>query len=193
MSLGNLKDGKADNDFNSMDSVDLKLIRLDLGCGNNKKEGFIGVDVSNKTNADITHDLNFYPYPFKDNSVSEIYCSHFIEHVGNIVRFMEECYRILTDKGIFHILAPYYSSIRAWQDPTHVREISESTFLYFNKHWININGLNHYNINCDFGIQNIKYIYSSEWDTRSEEAKEWARQHYINVVLDINVILKCVK
>jgi len=32
-------------------------------------------------------------------------------------------------------VCPYYSSIRAWQDPTHKRAISEATFLYFDKDW----------------------------------------------------------
>ena len=31
------------------------------------------------------------------------------------------------------IWAPYYTSMRCWQDPTHTRAISEATFLYANK------------------------------------------------------------
>ena len=41
-------------------------IILDLGCGNKKRDGTIGVDFNSRTKADIIHDLNIFPYPFED-------------------------------------------------------------------------------------------------------------------------------
>jgi predicted SAM-dependent methyltransferase len=186
MPLLHIKDS---SDFELIGTSD-NLVRLDLACGNAKKEGFMGIDISEDTQADVIHDLNKYPYPIADNSVCEIHCSHFIEHVADIKKFMEECYRILIKGGIFHIIAPYYTSIRAFQDFTHIRPVSENTFVYFNQEWLKQNGLGHYNVKCDFITESIKYIYSSEWKTRSEAAKEWARVHYFNVVSDIDVILR---
>lgn len=168
----------------------INIVKLDLGCGQNKKTGYLGVDIKKIQGIDIVHDLNKYPYPFENNSIFEIYCSHFIEHVKNIKSFMEECYRILKPESIIQIIAPYYTSIRAFQDYTHIRPISENTFLYFNKKWINDNKLNHYNIACDFNIIGIKYRYSAEWQYKSKETLEWARKHYWNVVLDIEVYLR---
>ena len=55
--------------------------RIDLACGQNKREGFIGVDIVSAPGVDIVHDLNVYPWPFEDNSVDEINCSHYIEHI----------------------------------------------------------------------------------------------------------------
>ena len=40
--------------------------------------------------------------------------------------------------------------MRAWQDPTHKRAISEATFLYANKSWRVSQGLDRYPITCDF-------------------------------------------
>jgi len=40
---------------------------LDLGCGNRKKEGTIGIDINPNTNADIIHDPNTFPYPFEES------------------------------------------------------------------------------------------------------------------------------
>jgi hypothetical protein len=90
--------------------------------------------------------------------------------------------------GKCEIVAPYYSSMRAWQDPTHVRAISEATFLYFNQEWLKTNGLDHYDVSADFDFS-YGYVMSPEWISRSEEAKAFAIRHYINVISDIQVLL----
>jgi SAM-dependent methyltransferase len=169
------------------------LKKLDLGCGKNKKTGFLGVDFSSDVGADIVHDLNVYPYPFEDNSVFEIFTSHFIEHVASIEKFMDECWRMLVPMGTITLLAPYYSSVRAWQDPTHVRPISEMTFLYYSKEWRDVNKLDHYNIKSNFEQISTRYYYAPDWEARADSAREWARVHYINVVQDIETKLRVIK
>ena len=185
---------KVDSDFRDISKAnDGKLLRLDLACGNAKREGFWGVDVSKDTQADKIMDLEKYPWDFKDNSVFEINVSHYLEHVLNLPRFMEEIYRILIPGGLVSIACPYYSSMRATQDPTHKNMISENTFLYYDADWMKENGLEHYNIKCNFKTMNILYIYGAEWKTRADAARDWARLHYINVVDDIQVVLKSMK
>ena len=164
-------------------------LRIDFACGQNKREGFTGIDIAAGKGVDIVHDLERYPWPLKANSVDEGNISHYIEHVQDLVKFMNELHRVLKPGAECTILAPYYSSIRAWQDPTHVRAISEATFLYFNQEWMKTNGLDHYGITADF---DFSYGYSLDptWQNRSEEARAFAIQHYINVVSDIQVVLK---
>jgi len=169
------------------------LKKLDLGCGSNKKLGFLGVDRSPDVNPDILYDLDIYPWPFEDDSAFEIFSSHFIEHVKDIKAFMEECWRILIPRGRLVIVAPYYSSIRAFQDYTHVRSISEATFNYFNQEWIKANKLEHYGVKCNFEQIYINFYFAPDWNTKSEAAKVWAREHYINVILDIEIGLRVVK
>ena len=175
-------------DFESF--KDDTMIKLDLACGNAKRKGFLGVDLIKTDKTDIVHDLNKYPYPFENNSIYEIHCSHFVEHVADLRRFMEECYRILMNQSIITILAPYYTSVRAIQDFNHIRFISEFTFNYFNKEWLKAANIDHYDIKCNFSIESMKYFFDPSWVTRSEDAKEWARLHYNNVVQDIEVILR---
>ena len=55
-------------------------LKLDLGCGQNPKEGFDGVDLYGEK-AKHKVDLFKFPWPFEDASVEEINCSHFLEHV----------------------------------------------------------------------------------------------------------------
>ena len=169
------------------------LLRLDLASGENKKPGFKSVDISQEVQPDFIVDLNKYPWPWDDNSCFELFSSHFVEHVKDIKSFFEECWRILVPLGTITVLCPYYSSIRAWQDYTHVRPISENTFLYFNKEWMDANKLSHYGVKCNFEILGNRYYYNPDWESRADSAKEWARQHYINVVADIEVKLRAIK
>jgi predicted SAM-dependent methyltransferase len=167
-------------------------LKLDLACGNRKTAGFVGVDCTKTQDADIVHDLNKYPYPFEDNSVDEINCQHFVEHVDDLVKFMDECWRILKPEAKMNIVAPYYANMRAWQDPTHKRAISESSFLYFNKQWridTKLNECHPYNeIKSDFDFS-YGYNIDNSWANRSQEARDFAIKHYINVVNDVIVTL----
>lgn len=164
-------------------------VLLDLGCGDNKREGFKGVDKFKTPSVDVIHDLNKYPYPFESDSVDEIHCSHFIEHVEDIVKFMNECHRILKKAGQMMVIAPYYSSMRAWQDPTHIRAISDATFLYYNAEWRKTNKLDHYlGITADFEFR-VGYAYNQSVQGRAPEWINFATRHYINIIDDIHVSL----
>jgi SAM-dependent methyltransferase len=185
-----------------------KTIKLSLGCGNNKPEGFLGVDIVKTDAADYVQDLLKFPWSqFADNSVDEIECSHFVEHIPHgdgyhdpFLQFFDEIYRILKPaefdpanpniplKGFIQIVCPYYSSMRAWQDPTHQRAISEASFLYLNKQWRIDNKLDHYDVSCDFDFS-YGYALSPDWVNRSQDAQTFAIRHYTNVVTDIQVQL----
>ena len=170
------------------------MLKLDLACGASKKENFTGVDIFPCEGVDIVADLNKYPWSFaEENSVYELYCSHFIEHVADIKSFMEECWRILMPSGHITFIAPYYTSIRAFQDFTHVRPISEATFYYFNQDWLKANKLEHYGVRCNFAVEYTKYCFESQWVIRGDEAREWARKHIPNSVLDMETMLKAIK
>lgn len=55
-------------------------VRLDLGCGQTPKEGFEGVDIRGGGAKHVV-DLFKFPWPFASDSVDEIHCSHFCEHI----------------------------------------------------------------------------------------------------------------
>ena len=176
-----------------------KLVKVNLACGQTKEEGWIGVDYVKAKGVDIVHDLTKYPWPFKDNSVDEVFVSHYIEHIpydvkykgkviDGLIAFMNELYRILKPGGKAMIIAPWYNSVRCWQDPTHRRAISDATFLYFNKGWREANKLDHYHITTDFDFA-PSYVINQPFNMKAEEARTFACMHYTNVVSDIQVIL----
>lgn len=164
------------------------LVKLDLACGGRKTPGFIGVDIVQMDGVDVVHNLSQFPWPWENESVEEIHCSHYVEHVPDLLKFMDEAARILIPGGKMTVIAPYYTSMRATQDPTHVRSISEATFLYFNKGWRDQNLLAHYTVTCDFDFS-YSYVMTPEWAARNQEARDFAIRHYWNVVNDIQVVL----
>lgn len=123
-----------------------KEIRLDLGAGVNKKEGFIAVDILKLPGVDIVADLT-KKWPWADNSVTEIHMSHTLEHFTQEERchVMNEMYRVLKTgkyvdgqivEGHATIITPYLFSDRAYGDPTHKwPAIGDWFYLYLNKTW----------------------------------------------------------
>lgn len=169
-------------------------MKLDIACGQNKRAGFVGVDIAPGEGVDFVWDLEKYPWmPFKDNSVEEMHVSHYAEHTKDLMAFMNEVWRIGEDGAKVTIIGPYYTSIRCWQDPTHTRALSEATWLYYQKPWREANKLDHYPIHCDFEVLNMVLFFNEPWNQKSEEARQFAARHYHNVVSDIMVELKVKK
>lgn len=113
-----------------------KAVRIDLGCGDAKQPGWIGVDVRPLPNVDIVQDLEVFPWrDIPDDCANLVMASHVVEHInparGNFIRFMDEVWRILKPGGQFMISAPYAGSPGYWQDPTHVNGCNEITWTYF--------------------------------------------------------------
>jgi len=166
-----------------------QLLKLDLGCGENKKEGFTGVDLFAKT--DIKADLLKFPWPWRDNSVEELWCSHFFEHIPGPTRvpWMDEAWRILIPNGKLTIIVPYWSSPRAIQDPMHQwPPLSEQSFIYFNKEWRTLNKLNHYLGRADFDFT-YGYLCDQETAQRNQESQQFYIKHYLQAVNDLQVNL----
>lgn len=135
-------------------------------------------------------DLFKTPWPFLDGIASEVRCSHFCEHVPDLIAFMNELGRVMKPGGIATIRAPYYTSSRAFQDPTHVRFITDASFVYFDKAWREREGLSHYPITCDFEQVEVKHWIHPDYATSPvEEVKALMKNHW-NVIEDIEFILR---
>lgn len=112
-------------------------VKLDLGCGKNKKEGFIGVDSIAFPGVDVVQDLT-KKWQWADNSVDEVHCSHFVEHLDarQRVHFVNELYRVMKPGAKCQIIVPAWSSSRAYGDMTHKwPPVSEFWFYYLLKSW----------------------------------------------------------
>jgi SAM-dependent methyltransferase len=96
-----------------------KMLKVDLGCGKYKLEGFTGVDSVQFGNVDVIHDLETMPYPFKDNSVDEIAARHVVEHLKDPRPLFRECWRILKPEGTLNVKVPHYSGRALYSHPDH--------------------------------------------------------------------------
>lgn len=107
-------------------------MKLNLGCGHQRKEGYIGVDLYPCPGADVLCDLT-RPLPFADSSVDEILLDNVIEHIPDIPALMRELIRIgKPDAGIF-LITPHFTSLSSWRDPTHVHHLAYGSFNHFEK------------------------------------------------------------
>ena len=57
--------------------------KINLGCGNKIKKGYLNLDFIKTEGTDIVYDLNQYPWPFPENTFDEVYASHILEHLGD--------------------------------------------------------------------------------------------------------------
>lgn len=104
-------------------------IYLDLGCGKNTRvdkdasgnivrtwEGVDAIDFGQKHVIDLRK-----PWPWENESVDEVWSSHFFEHleVAERVHFINELYRVLKWGAKATIVAPSGTNFCAYGDPTH--------------------------------------------------------------------------
>lgn len=136
----------------AIESVPLKL---DLGCGKNKKPGFLGVDRLKFEGVDVVADLASCRehWPWLEGSVEEVHASHFVEHLESQARvhFANELFRVLKPGGTATIITPHWNSPRAYGDLTHAwPPVSEWWYLYLSKAWRDVNAPHNTDYTCDF-------------------------------------------
>jgi hypothetical protein len=188
------------------------LVKLDLACGQNIKDGFEGVDIAGEQ-AKHKVDLWKFPWPWADSSVDELWCSHHIEHIpareieerdlvdlkhtellgqDMFFAFFDECWRILKKDSFMRVICPAVRSTRAFWDPTHRRYIDQVTFLYLNEEWRKLQKLDHYQVRANFGVETAYSAPQIEL-ARAAEVHSDRFHHMWNVIEDWIVTLKCIK
>ena len=112
-------------------------MKLNLGCGSKILDGYTNVDKYDYFKADLVHDLETFPYPFKDNSVEEIIISHVLEHIGQspeiFLKIIKEFYRVCRHNSLIKIIVPHPRHDDFLSDPTHVRPITILGLQLFDK------------------------------------------------------------
>lgn len=111
----------------------INSVKLNLGCGNKIKKGYLNIDIKKTEKNVFVYDLRKYPWPWKNYSVDEIFMQHFFEHIDNLNIFFEELRRIGKKNCAVKIIVPYFSNPGSFSDPTHKRFITYTTFEYYEK------------------------------------------------------------
>jgi SAM-dependent methyltransferase len=185
-----------------MSDTKTALFLLDLGSGPSPRYGHQGVDLYPGPGVTWQCDLEDFPwvldspqeaFMLKDSSVDGVTCNHLVEHVQDLVRFMEELWRVCKPGAKVDISHPYAFNVRGWQDPTHVRAITEVTWFYFDKVW---RGNRPEFGDTDFELVELDAIPEENWkETAKEFPEEFERaaRNQLNVVADLRVQLRCRK
>ena len=87
-------------------------LKLHLGCGDKRIEGFINVDVRPLPGVDIVDDISNLNL-FEPNSADLIYASHLLEHFGRRVYLdvLKNWFNILKPGGILRIAVPDFGAV----------------------------------------------------------------------------------
>ena len=138
--------------------------KLNIGCGRDIKKGYVNLDVTKIEGVDIVHNLNKFPYPFKDNTFGEIYASHVIEHIEDFKKIMNELHRILRTGGKLIVRVPHFSCSAAFY-PHHKIFFKHNSFANICRGW---------------QWQNIEYkqIFSKFQNLRIKFYKGWHLENY---------------
>src|ERR1051325_10354168 len=170
--------------------------RVAPGSGPKERNpGYICVDRAPRCNPDIQHDLCVLPWPFEDDSIHEVLCSHLLEHFHPdfIIPFFTELYRVTADKAVIHIFGPHWNHEDAYSDPTHRWRMTRGFFHYVSKKGRAMLGVEHYGFPCDFEVTGIQYTLEPVWENYDKAAQDYAIERYANVVKNMHIVLKAIK
>jgi SAM-dependent methyltransferase len=105
-------------------------VKLDLGCGNKRRDGFLGVDRYRCDAADVLCDIT-QTLPFKTGSVAAVFLDNLIEHILDIPRLLTEIVRVCRDGATITIITPHFTALDSWRDPTHIHHLSYFSMDHF--------------------------------------------------------------
>jgi ubiquinone/menaquinone biosynthesis C-methylase UbiE len=183
---------------------------LNLGCGFDKREGFVNADSFPACNPDVLMNIEEFPWKFEDNSFDYILMKHVLEHVGatfeSFKKVMQELYRVASPGGIIEIHVPHFRHDTWWSDPTHVRAFTPVTFLMMSKKqndiWISQHAnytMLSYALEVDFEVVKVAQIYDPVWAAKAksgEISKERLRvlaNEKWGVVKELQLQIKAIK
>lgn len=130
------------------------LIKLNIGSGYKRIQGYINVDHDPLCDPDILADLeNLRLGDIADSTVSNIVAHHVLEHIGNgFLPLIKELYRVSAPGAEWDIAFPHHRSELQYCDPTHVRSLTVDQFMLFSKAY-NRQHIAEYNSSSGFGLK----------------------------------------
>lgn len=180
-------------------------MKINIGGGYKKKEGWINLDIDPNTNPDYVVDLETDRLPFEDNSVDEVIAHHVLEHIGaGYFHCLQELYRVCKDGAMIDIRVPHHFHEVFINDPTHQRPITVEGMRLFskkvNRHEIETGGTSSclgIRFNVDFEIAHFDFVHDGFYHEilKAGPTPENIRlmREAVNTTIETHIVLSVVK
>lgn len=135
-------------------------MKLHLGSGYKKFEGYLNVDFDPDCNPDYCFDITEGSWPFEDNSIDGVIAHHVFEHLGDpgFFTFLKELYRVCKPNTLVEVAVPHHRHDCFINDPTHRRPITIEGMRLFSK------AHNKYCIEVEDGSSRLGLYYDVDFD-----------------------------
>ena len=177
-------------------------MKLNLGCGEVKHDGYINVDKYDVFEPDVIQDLEKFPWAFEDNSVDEIIMHHVLEHLGQTteeyMNILAELHRICKPDAPIEIFVPHPHHFTFIGDPTHVRAITPEQFSLFDRDVYPESPLRE-SSGLEFKVINLFYKPSHDYKLKLDAGEITYQEvldlgkHQLNIFDETRMIIKLIK
>lgn len=171
--------------------------KLSIGAGAVDLDGWKTMDMSTACAPDVVHNLHDLPLPIPDESVDTVLASHVLEHVdrARVLPLVYDLARILRDGGHLIVAVPYATHRVAYANPLHTQLFDEHSFQYFSTECYSMVGNDGYLANQGYPVaeweaKEFQYVVCDDWATASDGELEFAKNHYLNVIREMFVVLQ---
>ena len=180
-------------------------MKINIGSGGTKIEGFVTCDYDPLANPDYLFDLEKDRFPFDDNSVEVVVAHHVLEHLGEgYFHCLKELYRVCKHGAMIDVRVPHHRNDYFFDDPTHRRPITVGGILLFSKKHNKIcreqgaasSRLGDY-FDVDFEIVDWNYmpskLYVKEFDGEPRDKVEKYLREHNNIIEELWMKLVVIK
>jgi cyclopropane fatty-acyl-phospholipid synthase-like methyltransferase len=178
-------------------------MKLHLGSGDRRYEGFVNVDYDQRCNPDYHLDIEKSVWPFADDSVDQVIAHHVLEHLGEgYFHVLQELYRVCQHGAMIDIVVPHHRHDQFANDPTHRRAITPDGLWLFSKKYNNswkdsaASRLAYY-YGVDFEVADVTNIpdplYIPVFTGKTVEEVEQYMHEHNNIIKEVNIKLVVIK
>jgi hypothetical protein len=184
-------------------------MKLNLGCGPRRLEGWLNIDTVAAFHPDRVIDLEMTPWDLPSDGAEEVLLNHVLEHLGGstatFLAVMGELYRVCCDRALIRINVPHPLHEHYRTDPSHVRPVTPQTLSMFSQAecdqavavgspmtpWAHILGV-------DFELASVAYVADPRTEAllrergllrASDRAEDFA-EIYANLIAEIRIELR---
>jgi SAM-dependent methyltransferase len=167
-------------------------MNLHFGCGRNRKNDAINMDIARLPSVDLCFDMNRFPYPLKGNIADHCMFPHVLEHLHEPFKAMEEVWRICKHGAKIVVHVPYWSHLAAYADLTHHSFFCEHSFDHFTPDGTCWLSANNFYTHARYKIISIEATQKGVFNLLPKRL-QWFMAHHFGTVCALKFELEAIK